>query len=97
VSNSIKHSSKGVIEIRLKKHEGYVEFAVKDEGEGIPKKELIEIFEMFKVGSKQETPAEGRGLGLALCKLAIEAHHGEIEARSDNEKGAEFIVTLPMI
>jgi two-component system sensor histidine kinase KdpD len=48
------------------------------------------------MGSNTESKAEGRGLGLALCKSVIEAHDGVIIAKSDGKKGAtfEFILGL---
>lgn len=47
------------------------------------------------MGSNTESKAEGRGVGLALCKSAIEAHGGEIVAVSKG-KGATFRVVLPL-
>jgi len=69
-------------------------FSIKDQGIGIPKLELISIFEKFSVSSKTKTPAGGRGVGLVLCKSALEAHDGTISAISD-EKGSIFTFTLP--
>ncbi|PCJ26134.1 MAG: hypothetical protein COA94_05595, partial [Rickettsiales bacterium] len=66
----------------------------KDEGKGIPKTEIYDIFTPFKMGSNTESKAEGRGVGLALCKSVIEAHDGEIEAES-HAVGALFRVCLP--
>ena len=40
-------------------------FTIKDQGLGIPKEELLDVFEAFKIGSNTESKAEGRGVGLA--------------------------------
>ena len=47
------------------------------------------------MGSNTESKAEGRGVGLALCKAAIEAHGGMIKAESNGTKGALFRIVLP--
>ncbi len=95
IVNAIQYSKKGTITLELHNLESLVEFSVKDEGVGIPKTELYDIFRSFAVSSKTKTPAGGRGVGLALCKKAIEMHGGEIEAESDGVKGAKFVFTLP--
>jgi signal transduction histidine kinase len=46
------------------------------------------------MGSNHESKAEGRGIGLALCKASVEAHGGSISAKSTG-KGATFKFTLP--
>ena len=52
--------------------------SVQDDGIGIPEQELLDIFDPFTVSSKTKTPADGRGVGLALCKKVIDAHNGII-------------------
>ncbi|HJK87192.1 MAG TPA: ATP-binding protein, partial [Candidatus Megaira endosymbiont of Nemacystus decipiens] len=96
VINAINFSKKGTIEVELKKHENSVTLVIRDEGIGIPKQDLFDIFTPFKMGSNTATKAEGRGVGLALCKSAIEAHGGSIIAESPGSKGAVFTVTLPI-
>jgi Na+/proline symporter/signal transduction histidine kinase len=82
VINAIKFSQEGVINIQLLKKKNIIEFTIKDKGIGIPQKELYDIFTPFKMGSNTESKAEGRGVGLALCKAAIEAHGGMITVES---------------
>ena len=98
IINAIQYCKKGTITINLRKNqqEG-VEFSVKDEGIGIPKEDLFEIFDPFTVSSKTKTPAGGRGVGLALAKRVVEVHNGTIKAESDGVKGAKFTVILPNI
>ena len=95
VINAIQYSTKGTITIELKSSKNNtVEFSVRDEGIGIPKEELLDIFDPFTVSSKTKTPAGGRGIGLTLCKKVISAHGGSITASNKN-KGSLFRVILP--
>jgi Na+/proline symporter/signal transduction histidine kinase len=82
VINAIKFSKEGVINIKLLKKKNIIEFTIKDKGIGIPQNDLYDIFTPFKMGSNTESKAEGRGVGLALCKAAIEAHGGMITVES---------------
>ncbi len=77
--------------VHFKKDKNKIHFSIQDEGVGIAKAELNTIFDAFVVGSKTYTPAGGRGVGLTLCKKAIELHGGKIWAESDDkERGAIF-------
>ena len=72
-----------------------VNFSIQDEGIGIPKEELLSIFDVFVVSSKTHTPAGGKGVGLALCKKTIELHKGKIWAESVEGKGSVFRFLIP--
>ncbi len=95
IINAIQYSKEGNISIKLSSEDDYIKFSIDDEGIGIPKHELHDIFLSFTVSSKTKTPAGGRGVGLALCEKAITAHNGKIRAESDGVKGAKFIFILP--
>ncbi|MCP5369226.1 MAG: hypothetical protein H6909_00830 [Rickettsiaceae bacterium] len=96
VINAINYSEDGKIKIILRiTDEKMIEIVIEDEGVGIPKHELYDIFTPFKMSSKTESSAQGRGVGLALCKTAIEAHGGTIKVESDGIKGTRFTVILP--
>ena len=98
VINAITYSKSGTIRISLlPKSKNIVELIVQDEGIGIPRSELYDIFTPFKMGVHTESKAEGRGVGLALCKAAIDAHEGHINVTSEGGKGAVFRVTLDII
>lgn len=47
------------------------------------------------MSAKTESKAKGRGVGLALCKSAVEAHNGTVQVYSD-KTGTSFIVQLPL-
>lgn len=96
IINAISYSKEGAIIISLNKSDNLIEFNITDEGIGIPNEDLYSIFEPFSVGSRTKTPAGGRGIGLALCKGAIEAHKGRIWCKSNGKKGSIFTFTLPI-
>lgn len=97
IVNAIQYCKQGTITIELKPEQNHtIVFSVKDEGIGIPKDELFEVFNPFTVSSKTKTPAGGRGIGLALSKKVIEAHNGQIWAKQNQDKGVTvaFILTI---
>jgi signal transduction histidine kinase len=96
IINAISYSKEGIIKIMLEKVGIEVKFSITDEGIGVPKEEIYDIFGAFVVSSKTKTPAGGRGIGLALCKKVIELHNGRIWAKSDGIKGTTFIFTVPI-
>jgi signal transduction histidine kinase len=96
VINAIKFSSEGVVNIKLLQMKNHLEFTISDNGIGIPQADLYDIFTPFKMGSNTESKAEGRGVGLALCRAAIEAHGGSITADSKGGKGAIFKFVLSL-
>ncbi len=69
---------------------GGIEVSVADRGTGIAPKDLERIFDPF-VSSK----AEGMGLGLAVCRTIIGAHHGRLWATNNPDRGATMHVALP--
>jgi signal transduction histidine kinase len=67
--------------------------SVEDNGPGVPLELQDNLFKKFVVGEQQ---ASGSGLGLAFCKLAVEAHGGRIWVDSEPGNGATFTFTLPI-
>ena len=95
IVNAIQYCKQGTITIELKPEQNHtIVFSVKDEGIGIPKDELFEVFDPFTVSSKTKTSAGGRGIGLALSKKVIEAHNGQIWAKQNQDKGVTVAFTL---
>ncbi|MGB4600177.1 MAG: hybrid sensor histidine kinase/response regulator [Trichlorobacter sp.] len=70
--------------------------SVRDTGEGIPAADLPQIFDRFvQARNHGSRGGGGSGLGLAFCKMTVEAHGGSISAASRQGHGSEFIITLP--
>jgi len=82
---------------RRRKEDGGEEilFAVADTGPGIPAESRQRIFDRF-ARLKSAKGFGGVGLGLAFCKLAVEAHGGRIWVESEMGHGATFYFTLPL-
>jgi two-component system sensor histidine kinase KdpD len=68
---------------------------VSDKGPGLPKGQQDSIFEKFTRGSR-ESATPGVGLGLAISRAIVEAHHGRIWAQNNPDGGASFCFTLPL-
>ena len=69
-------------------------FCVQDSGLGIPPEARDLIFEKFRRLNAENGP-KGMGLGLAFCRLAVQAHGGRIWVESEVGKGSRFYFTLP--
>jgi K+-sensing histidine kinase KdpD len=97
VINALQYCTDGKITIILHQNkQEEVVFKVKDEGIGIPKEELYDVFGSFTVSSKTKTPAGGRGVGLALSKKVVDLHNGRIWAKQNSDKGITVGFNLPL-
>jgi Na+/proline symporter/signal transduction histidine kinase len=96
VINAMQYCTDGKITIILYQNEQEVIFKVQDEGIGIPKEELYDVFGAFTVSSKTKTPAGGRGVGLALSKKVVDLHNGRIWAKQNSDKGVTVGFNLPL-
>jgi len=99
VSNAFKYSYfNGKIYVNLIDRESSIVIKVKDEGEGIPKNKFDVIFERFgQANSSLSRQCEGTGIGLYLVKSFTEMHGGKIGVVSDEGKGSEFSIILPVV
>ena len=95
IGNAIKFTRGGTVTITASgdEEEG-VRFSVRDTGEGIPSEAFERIFEKF---GQLDSRKVGTGLGLAFCKLAVEAHGGRIEVESTPGVGSIFSFTVPRV
>lgn len=93
VDNSIKFSSHGEILVSARQQGRETVITVKDSGDGIQPENVDRVFERF---FQEKTRYEGVGVGLAICKAIVEAHGGQIWAKSAGRgQGAVFGFTLP--
>ncbi len=96
LENAIKFSRGGdLVQTSVRQEGDYLQIAVKDSGVGISPRDQERIFEKFTRIGGQERP-KGLGLGLAFCRLAVEAHEGRIWVESEEGKGSTFTFTLPV-
>lgn len=86
VNNSIKHNKEGTtVAISLKEEEKYYKIIIADDGIGIPKDIVKNIFDAFVVGDDSRNTKQGSGLGLAISKNIIEKHNGSISLIVNDE------------
>ena len=99
LANAIRYNEEGGhVGIRVERVNGHAVVSVSDNGIGIPADELPHIFERFYRVDKARTRADsGSGLGLAICQSVIEAHGGQISARSEPQHGTTLEVRLPLL
>ncbi|ATW87261.1 PAS domain S-box-containing protein [Halohasta litchfieldiae] len=91
LKNAIEHGGSGTrIEISAAKTPSGYQFAVSDNGPGIPVDEQDDIFGLFDKGGD----SEGTGIGLAVCERIITRHNGDIWVESDGESGTTFHFTI---
>ncbi len=95
IGNALAHTPKGgSVKLSAEARGDSLAFAVEDTGEGIAPEHLARIFEKFyRVPGSKSTG--GAGLGLAIAREIVEAHGGQVEARSEPGRGTTFTFTLP--
>ncbi|MCD8048264.1 MAG: cell wall metabolism sensor histidine kinase WalK [Clostridia bacterium] len=99
VSNAIKYTPEGgKISVMYKSLNARVYIVVSDNGIGIPERDLPRIFERFyRVDKARSRESGGTGLGLAIAKEFVEMHGGEIDIKSEENKGTIVTIALPMV
>lgn len=96
LENAVKYTPDGgTITLKAQAKDALVQISISDSGPGIPRELKDRIFEKFNRVNHKNAP-QGVGLGLAFCRLAVEAHGGTIWVESELGNGSEFIFTLPM-
>ena len=95
VVNAIRYTKQGEIRIAAEPRGSYVAISVSDTGTGIPQEYLPHIFDKFV--QVPGTTTGGAGLGLAISRLIVEAHGGQISVQSEVGQGSTFTFTLPTI
>ena len=98
VLNAIRHTpADGVVEVSAADEPGHVVLSVSDACGGIAADDLPHVFDVAWRGSRARTPGPdtGAGLGLAIVRGIVEAHHGEVSVHNDGP-GCRFEVRLPV-
>jgi two-component system, sensor histidine kinase and response regulator len=97
LNNAIKHTPRGGrVTVQTVAVGDRIEVRVCDTGEGIPPEDRERIFEKFaRVSGQRGSTRQDRGLGLAFCRMAVEAHGGRIAVESEPGRGSVFTFTLP--
>ena len=96
VSNALKFTDKGEIEIKIVKKDRTAEIAVIDTGVGVKKEDMNKLFKDFSRIPIKDRTIEGTGLGLYLSKKIANLLDGDIRAESEFGKGSVFTLTLPI-
>ena len=98
ISNAIKHHDResGTVEISFTQRPNGYEFAVHDDGPGIPDNMSEKVFAMFQT-LKPRDQMEGSGMGLAFVKKIVDRNNATIHiGKSKLERGAAFVIIWPL-
>lgn len=100
IQNSIKYNDKEnkTLLFRIWNDPHWLWIQVVDNGMGIQQGDLQTIFDVFyRADSARSKDIGGSGLGLSIAKQLVEAHHGEITAQSEPDKGTVMTIKLPIV
>jgi signal transduction histidine kinase len=97
LTNAVKYSPQRTeVAVAASKDQGFVRIAVKDQGIGMDRKEVKQIFQKFYRTKKAEESGEaGTGIGLSIVQQIVEQHGGQIEVTSQPGAGSCFTLVLP--
>lgn len=95
LDNAAKYATEGTIVVEAARCGDRVEVAISDDGPGLARGTEEEVFGLFERG-RHEGSAAGVGLGLAICRVIVEAHGGRIRAENRPTGGARFVFELPV-
>jgi signal transduction histidine kinase/CheY-like chemotaxis protein len=98
LSNAIKFTPKGgKVQVRLERINSHLEIVVADNGQGIDKRALENVFDRFWQAGSPNSAERGMGLGLSIVKHIVGLHGGTVTAHSDGlNLGSVFIIRLPL-
>ena len=99
IDNAVKFNSPGgSVVVTAEESDSRVTIHVEDTGVGIPASDLPRVFErLYRADKSRSRSTEGTGLGLAIVKHLVQAHGGEVAARSEVGRGSRFSFTLPSV
>ena len=97
IDNALKYNADGgKITLRANIKNDYLVISVQDTGMGISKEDQSYIFDPYVRLETAKKTAEGLGLGLAICKMLVTLHKGQIWIESEPHKGSTFTFILPL-
>jgi signal transduction histidine kinase len=98
LDNAVKYSgSSKTVEVTVREGSREVITEVRDQGIGIPAKELDKIFDRFyRCEESSELGIRGSGIGLTIVQRIVGAHGGRVKAESEHGRGSTFSVHLPL-
>ena len=95
ISNAIKFTKNGLVEVDFTENKENICITVRDNGVGISKSDIDSIFDRFFQTKNAALSAKGAGLGLAIVKSYVDMLQGTIRVESEEGKGTCFYVELP--
>ncbi|MCX7598866.1 MAG: HAMP domain-containing histidine kinase, partial [Armatimonadetes bacterium] len=96
LTNAAKYGREGgLVRVWGRRSDGYVELHVWNEGEGVPRDEIDNLFRKFTRLQTGDNMARGTGLGLFIAREIARAHGGDIRAETEPGQWIDFIITLP--
>jgi len=97
LDNAVKYSDAGsTVEVGVRSASGWVEVMVRDQGIGIPSRDLERIFERFyRVDRARSRDTGGTGLGLSIVRHVARNHGGDVHVDSHEGEGSTFTLRLP--
>jgi two-component system, OmpR family, sensor histidine kinase BaeS len=99
LENALKHSGTKQITVSATLEPEFVHISIRDYGKGLSNENLERAFERFYRGDASRTRGTdgSSGLGLAIARAIVEAHHGKLEAGNHSDGGAVFTILLPVV
>ncbi len=98
VTNAIKFSPPNTtVEVHIAPHKDRIVLDVLDEGSGVPEEARTRIFEQYEIVKMRTAGGPQTGLGLAFCRMVVEAHGGTVSCLGRKGPGSRFHVSLPAL
>jgi two-component system sensor histidine kinase CiaH len=98
LENALKYTEQGgIIRVATRSEDNKVVLTVSDSGIGISDEAMGRIFTRFYREERQQSKADGSGLGLYIASLIAQRHGGKIKVEHNQPKGSVFTVTIPNV
>jgi two-component system heavy metal sensor histidine kinase CusS len=96
LSNALRYTPPGkAVTVSIRNQDNDVELMIENPGTPIPQEHLPKLFDRFyRVDPSRQRKGEGSGIGLAIVKSIVTAHHGKVRVESD-EVSTRFILSVP--